>query len=72
MQAFIYRPKSPGGKNPIPIALSSILVRQAPDAALQVNDILYVPDNRTRPLKFAILEKLLLVGGAPEVTGPAR
>jgi polysaccharide export outer membrane protein len=67
-QAYIYRREASGGKNEIPIELSKIMDRKAPDATLLANDILYVPDNHTRRLGLAILEKLLLFGGTAGAT----
>jgi polysaccharide export outer membrane protein len=67
-QAYIYRHEATGGKNEIPIELAKIMDRKAPDAILVANDILYVPDNHTRRLGLAILEKLLLFGGTAGAT----
>ena len=67
-QAYIYRREASGGKNEIPIELSKIMDRKAPDVTLMANDILYVPDNHTRRLGLAILEKLLLFGGTAGAT----
>ena len=67
-QAFIYRREASGGKNEIPIELARIMDRKAPDATLVANDILYIPDNHTRRLGLAILEKLLLFGGTAGAT----
>jgi polysaccharide export outer membrane protein len=69
-QAYIYRREVSGGKNETKIELSKIMDRKAPDATLLANDILYVPDNHTRRLGLAILEKLLLFGGTAGATGP--
>jgi polysaccharide export outer membrane protein len=67
-QAYIYRRQATGRKNGIPIDLSKIMDRKAPDATLLANDILYVPDNRTRRLGLPILERLLLSGGPAGAT----
>ena len=45
-QAYIYRREGNGAKNEIPIELSKIMDRKAPDATLLPNDVLYIPDNR--------------------------
>ena len=67
-QAFIYRREASGSKNEIPIELSKIMERKAPDAPLLANDVLYIPDNRNKRLGLAILEKLLLFGGTAGAT----
>jgi polysaccharide biosynthesis/export protein len=67
-QAYIYRREASGSKNEIPIELSKIMLRKAPDAPLLANDVLYIPDNRNGRLGLAILEKLLLFGGTAGAT----
>jgi hypothetical protein len=42
--------------------------RQAPDVPLTANDILYIPDNRSKRIGMAALEKLLLFGGTAGAT----
>ena len=51
-------------KDEIPIELSKIMERKAPDPPLLANDILYVPDNKSRRLTIGALEKILIVGTA--------
>jgi polysaccharide biosynthesis/export protein len=63
-QAYIFRREASGSKNEIPIELARIMQRKAPDAALQANDILYIPDNHGRKLGMAALERVLMLGGA--------
>ena len=67
-QAYIYRREASGSKNEIPIELSKIMARKAPDAPLLANDVLYIPDNRNGRLGLAILEKVLLFGGTAGAT----
>jgi polysaccharide export outer membrane protein len=67
-QAYIYRREASGNKNEIPIELSKIMDRKAPDATLLTNDILYVPDNHARRLGLAVLEKVLLFGSTAGAT----
>jgi protein involved in polysaccharide export with SLBB domain len=63
-QAYIYRREGgTGAKNEIPIELQRIMERKAPDAPLQANDILYVPDRSGRRTSMAVLEKVLMFGG---------
>jgi polysaccharide export outer membrane protein len=61
-QAYIYRPEGNGSKNEIPIELSKIMDRKAPDVPLLAEDIFYVPDNKTRRRAVGALEKAMLIG----------
>jgi polysaccharide export outer membrane protein len=63
-QAFIYRYEGGGAKNEIVVPLDKIMKRQAPDVSLTANDILYIPDNSGKRMALAILEKVLMFGGA--------
>jgi polysaccharide export outer membrane protein len=66
--AYIYRREASGSKNEIPIELSRIMGRKAPDAPLMANDVLYIPDNHGRRLGLAALEKLLMFGSTAGAT----
>ena len=61
-EAYIYRREANGSKNEIEIPLNKIMERKAPDAALLANDILYVPDNKSRRMTVGALEKVLMIG----------
>ena len=61
-EAYIYRREGNGSKNEIPIPLTKIMERKAPDTPLLANDILYVPDNKGRRMTIGALEKVLLLG----------
>ena len=61
-QAFIYRREGNGTRNEIPIELSKIMDRKAPDATLLPNDVLYIPDNRGKRFSLATLERILMFG----------
>jgi polysaccharide export outer membrane protein len=64
-QAFIYRRESgTAAKNEIPIELQRIVDRRAPDVHLQVNDILYIPDNKGRRLTVTALERIAGFGAS--------
>lgn len=64
-QAFIYRREEGSGvKNEIPIELRKIMDRKSADVTLQPNDVLYVPDNRTRRVGMTALERILTFGAA--------
>ena len=66
--AYIYRHEVSGSKNEIPIELSKIMDRKAPDAPLLPNDILYIPDNHGKRIGMAALEKILLFGSTAGAT----
>ncbi len=53
-RALIIRKDSgkPGGKEEIPVNLSKILSRRAPDVPLEAHDILFVPDSSSRKALF--------------------
>ena len=61
-EAYVYRRESNGEKNEIPVPLSRIMERKAPDVALLANDILYVPDNKGRRLSLGAIEKIVMFG----------
>jgi polysaccharide export outer membrane protein len=61
-QAVIYRREATGSVNEVPIELSKILGRKAPDFTLLPDDVLYIPDAKGRRLGWAAVEKLLLFG----------
>jgi len=62
--AYIYRQEGAlGRKNEIQIELKKIMERKSPDVVLLANDILYIPDNKTRRSTMNVLEKALGIGG---------
>lgn len=61
--AYIYRQDGPDRKE-IPVQLSKIMQRKAPDVPLVPNDIFYIPDNKTRSGFAAGLDKALMLSGA--------
>jgi polysaccharide export outer membrane protein len=68
-EAYVYRREGGnGGKNEIPVELKKILDRKIPDTALLANDVLYVPDNNTKRLGTAALERLLMFGSTAGAT----
>jgi len=64
-EAYVYRRK-PGAesKDEIPIALSRIIARKAPDVTLEGDDLLYVPDSKGRRLSAGALERIAGFGAA--------
>jgi polysaccharide export outer membrane protein len=64
-EAYIYRREgATGGKNEIAIELRKIMDRKTPDVPLEANDILYIPDNRSRRVGLSVLEKVIGFGTA--------
>ncbi len=64
-QAFIYRTEAgKGGRSEIPIELSRIMDRKAPDVPLRANDILYVPDSKGRKMTAQTLDRLAGFGSS--------
>jgi polysaccharide export outer membrane protein len=61
--AYVYRLDN-GVKQEIPIELDKILQRKSPDVALQANDVLYVPDNRTKRNLSGALERITNFGAS--------
>jgi len=61
-QAFIYRREAAGSRHEIPVPLKQIMDRKSADVALQINDVLYIPDNHGARIGMAALEKILLFG----------
>ncbi len=64
-EAYIYRHESgKGSRGEIPIQLSRILDRKAPDITLQANDILYIPDNKGKRLTAQTIDRLAGFGAS--------
>jgi len=57
--AYIFRAGGEGGRTEILVELSKIMDRKAPDVALASNDILYIPDNRSRRTTMNAIEKAI-------------
>ena len=63
--AFIYRQEPDTGiKREIPVELSKIMKREAPDIPLQINDILYIPDNPGKRATMNVIDRALVFGAA--------
>ena len=61
-QAYIYRRGADGSRTEVRVELESILQRKNPDVAVLPDDILYIPDNKTRRLTATALERILTFG----------
>ncbi len=62
--AYIIRRKNGEKPQEIPIELSKIMERKSPDVPLEIGDILYVPDNKTRRSTMNILDRLAGFGAS--------
>jgi polysaccharide export outer membrane protein len=62
--AYIYRRDDSGAKAEIPIELEKIMQRKAPDVPLQIDDVLYIPDNKTRRAAMTALDRIALFGAS--------
>jgi polysaccharide export outer membrane protein len=62
-QAYIFRKEAgQAHRNEIAVPLDEILHRKAPDVKLEANDILFVPDNKTKRVTEQTLERVLAFG----------
>jgi len=62
--AYIVRRKEGETPQEIPIQLARIMERKSPDVPLEIGDILYVPDNKTRRSTMSIVDRLAGFGSA--------
>lgn len=62
--AYVYRRDENGAKVEIPIQLEKIIQRKAPDVMLRVDDLLYIPDNKTRRATMTALDRIALFGAS--------
>jgi len=62
--AYVYRPDGTGARQEIAVDLDKILSRKAPDVALQVDDLLYIPDNKGKRMTASVIDKLAGFGSS--------
>jgi polysaccharide export outer membrane protein len=62
--AYVYRRDSSGVKQELPIELAKILQRKAPDVPLQVDDVLYIPDNKNRRTTMTVIDRITSFGAS--------
>jgi polysaccharide biosynthesis/export protein len=62
--AYIYRKDEAGVKKEIPVELSKIMQRKSPDVALQVDDLLYIPDNKGRRATITAIDRITMFGAS--------
>jgi polysaccharide export outer membrane protein len=63
-QAYIYRRDANGDKREIPVEFDKIMQRKSPDVPLQVDDVLYIPDNRTRRNAVNVIDRITSFGAS--------
>jgi polysaccharide biosynthesis/export protein len=62
--AYIVRRQEGEKPQEIPIELARIMERKSPDVSLEIGDILYVPDNKSRRSTMSIIDRLAGFGSA--------
>lgn len=62
--AYIYRRDASGQKTEIPVELSKLMERKVPDIPLQVDDLLYIPDNKSRRAAMTTIDRLTMFGAS--------
>jgi polysaccharide biosynthesis/export protein len=60
--AYIYRRDDTGSKKEIPVELDKIMQRKSPDVALEIDDLFYVPDNKSRRTTMNVIDRLTSFG----------
>ena len=62
--AYVYRRDETGVKKEIPIELDKIMQRKAADVALQIDDLLYIPDNKTKRTTMTAIDRITMFGAS--------
>ena len=62
--AYVYRRDQSGVKQEVPIELEKIMQRKAADVPLQVDDVLYIPDNKALRKTMTMIERLSNFGAS--------
>lgn len=57
--AYVYRPVEGAARSEIPVELRKIMDRKGDDLALRPNDVLYIPDNRSRRVTTTAIERAI-------------
>ncbi len=63
-QAYVYRKDAAGAKTEIVVELEKIMERKSPDVALHIDDILYVPDNKSRRNTMTVIDRITTFGAS--------
>jgi len=62
--AYVVRRQQNGPAKEIPVELDKIMHRLSPDLPLEIGDILYVPDNKTRRTAMSIIDRVSSFGAS--------
>jgi len=62
--AYIYRRDDAGAKQEIAVPLAKIMERKEPDVPLQVDDVLYIPDNKARRNTVNVIDRVTSFGAS--------
>jgi polysaccharide export outer membrane protein len=62
--AYVYRRDGGGARQEIPVELTKILERKSPDVALQVDDVLYIPDSKGKRLANGVIDRIAGFGSS--------
>jgi polysaccharide export outer membrane protein len=64
-QAYVFR-LNPGVKERVQVQvnLAQILDRKSPDVSLIADDVLYIPDNKTKRVSAGVIDRLVGFGSA--------
>jgi polysaccharide biosynthesis/export protein len=62
--AYVYRRDDAGTKIEIPVELEKIMLRKSPDVPLQIDDVLYIPDNKSRRTTMTVLDRITTFGSS--------
>jgi polysaccharide export outer membrane protein len=62
--AYVYRKDESGTKKEIPVDLDKIMQRKSPDVTLQIDDLLYVPDNKSRRATMTAIDRITMFGAS--------
>ncbi len=62
--AYIYRQDENGHRTEIPVQLSALLARKAPDVPLYGSDVLYVLDNKGQRIGIGVLDRVIQLGSS--------
>jgi polysaccharide export outer membrane protein len=67
-RAYIYRRTPEGARTEVVVELEEVLKRKSTDVAVLPEDILYIPDNKSRRMSMAALERILHFGSTAGAT----
>jgi polysaccharide export outer membrane protein len=62
--AYVYRRDETGTKQEIPIELEKIMQRKSPDVTLVIDDVLYIPDNKSKRTTMTVIDRITQFGAA--------